>query len=38
VAGQTVIISMPGSSAAVRLALEKLILPELAHMTHIAQG
>jgi molybdenum cofactor biosynthesis protein B len=38
VAGGTVIISMPGSSAAVRLAMEKLILPELAHMTHIAQG
>ncbi|ETW96922.1 MAG: molybdenum cofactor biosynthesis protein B, partial [Candidatus Entotheonella factor] len=35
VAGQTVIVSMPGSSAAVRLALDKLILPELAHMTHI---
>ncbi len=34
----TVIISMPGSSAAVRLAMEKLILPELAHMTHIARG
>lgn len=38
VAGGTVIVSMPGSSAAVRLAMEKLILPELAHMVHIAQG
>ncbi len=38
VAGQTVIVSMPGSSAAVRLALEKLILPELAHMTYTVQG
>lgn len=38
VAGGTVIVSMPGSSAAVRLAMEKLILPELAHMTHIAQA
>ena len=38
VAGQTVIISMPGSSAAVRLALEKLILPELAHLTYTVQG
>lgn len=38
VANGTVIVSMPGSSAAVRLAMEKLILPELAHMTHIAQG
>lgn len=27
-----IIISIPGSPAAVRLALEKLILPELAHM------
>ncbi len=38
VASQTVIVLMPGSSAAVRLALDKLILPELAHMTHIAKG
>jgi len=38
VARGTVIVSMPGSSAAVRLAMEKLILPELAHMTHIARG
>lgn len=33
----TVMVSMPGSSAAVRLAMDKLILPELAHITHIAQ-
>jgi molybdopterin adenylyltransferase len=38
VARGTVIVSMPGSSAAVRLAMDKLILPELAHMIHIAQG
>ena len=38
VAHGTVIVSMPGSSAAVRLAMEKLILPELAHMTYIARG
>jgi molybdenum cofactor biosynthesis protein B len=38
VARGTVIVSMPGSSAAVRLAMEKLILPELAHMTHIARA
>ena len=38
VARGTVIVSMPGSSAAVRLAMDKLILPELAHMTHIARG
>ncbi|MBI3948961.1 MAG: molybdenum cofactor biosynthesis protein MoaB [Acidobacteria bacterium] len=28
----TVIISIPGSAAAARLAMERLILPELAHM------
>ena len=38
VAGGTVIVSMPGSSAAVRLALEKLVLPELSHMSHIARS
>jgi molybdenum cofactor biosynthesis protein B len=38
VASGTVIVSMPGSSAAVRLAMEKLIVPELAHMAHIARG
>ena len=38
VAGNTVVVSMPGSSAAVRLAMEKLILPELAHMVHIARS
>jgi molybdenum cofactor biosynthesis protein B len=38
VAGGTVIVSMPGSSAAVRLAMEKLILPELSHMAHIARS
>lgn len=34
----TLLVSMPGSSAAVRLAMEKLILPELAHMSHLARG
>ena len=38
VARGTVIVSMPGSSAAVRLAMEKLILPELSHMAHIARS
>ncbi|WP_173915840.1 molybdenum cofactor biosynthesis protein B [Halobacillus sp. Marseille-Q1614] len=32
VAGDTMIFSMPGSSGAVRLALHKLILPELGHI------
>lgn len=31
-AGRTAIFVMPGSSPAVRLALERLILPELAHL------
>ncbi len=30
--GRTVVLTMPGSPAAVRLAMEKLILPELAHL------
>ena len=29
-----IVISIPGSPGAVRLAMEKLILPELAHMVH----
>ena len=31
---ETVIFSMPGSTNAVSLAMEKLILPELAHLVH----
>ena len=30
--GSTVVLTMPGSTAAVRLAMEKLILPELGHL------
>jgi molybdenum cofactor biosynthesis protein B len=30
--GQTVVLTMPGSTAAVRLAMDKLILPELGHL------
>jgi molybdopterin biosynthesis enzyme MoaB len=30
--GTVVVFTMPGSPAAVRLALEKLILPELGHI------
>lgn len=33
---QTVVLTMPGSTAAVRLAMEKLILPELAHLVSLA--
>ncbi len=36
-AGRTVLLTMPGSRAAVRLAMEKLILPELAHMVREAR-
>jgi molybdenum cofactor biosynthesis protein B len=32
--GSKVVFSMPGSSGAVRLAMEKLILPELGHLLH----
>ncbi len=35
--GRTVILTMPGSPAAVRLAMEKVILPELGHLTREAQ-
>ncbi len=38
VARGKVIASMPGSTAAVRLAMEKLLVPELAHMSHIARS
>jgi len=36
--GRTVVLTMPGSPAAVRLAMEKLILPELAHLVEQARG
>jgi molybdopterin adenylyltransferase len=32
-----IIIALPGSEAAVRLALERLILPELGHLVHEAR-
>ncbi|MGB3789118.1 MAG: molybdenum cofactor biosynthesis protein B [Phormidesmis sp.] len=34
---QTLIFSLPGSTKAVKLALEKLILPELQHLTSLLQ-
>lgn len=34
---QTVVLTMPGSTAAVRLAMEKLIIPELPHLVHEAR-
>src|SRR5262249_13791897 len=35
--GSTVVLAMPGSTAAVRLAMEKLILPEIAHLVREAR-
>jgi molybdenum cofactor biosynthesis protein B len=35
--GDTIVLTMPGSTAAVRLAMEKLILPELAHLVKHAR-
>jgi molybdenum cofactor biosynthesis protein B len=37
-AGDKILISLPGSSAAVKLAMEKLILPEIRHMVSQLQG
>lgn len=37
VAGNTLIIATPGSSAAVKLAMEKLILPEVGHLLREAR-
>lgn len=36
-AGGTIVISLPGSENAVRLAMNKLILPELGHLVHEAR-
>lgn len=36
VCDQTIVLTMPGSTAAVQLAMEKLILPELPHLVHEA--
>ncbi|MCH7751838.1 MAG: MogA/MoaB family molybdenum cofactor biosynthesis protein [Planctomycetes bacterium] len=35
---QTVVLTMPGSTAAVRLAMEKIILPELSHLVSLAKS
>ena len=37
VAGQTVVLTMPGSSGGVRLAMERLVLPELGHLVYEAK-
>ena len=38
VANGTVVVSMPGSTAAVELAMSKLVVPELGHMVQIVRG
>ena len=38
VCGSTVVFSIPGSPAAVELAMDKLILPELGHMTWLVRN
>lgn len=35
--GRTIVLTMPGSPAAVRLAMDKLIVPELAHLVREAR-
>ena len=35
--GDKVVLAMPGSPAAVRLAMEKLVLPELGHLVQQAR-
>lgn len=37
VIGRVVVLTMPGSTAAVRLAMEKLIVPELGHLVYEAR-
>jgi len=38
VRGGTVVASLPGSTAAVELAMTKLLVPELAHMVELVRG
>ncbi|MCC7084255.1 MAG: MogA/MoaB family molybdenum cofactor biosynthesis protein [Pirellulales bacterium] len=35
--GRTILLSMPGSTAAVRLAMEKLVVPEIGHLVREAR-
>jgi len=37
VAGRTIVLTMPGSPSGVRLAMEKLIVPELGHLVREAR-
>lgn len=36
-AGRAIVIALPGSEAAVRLAMEKLVIPALGHLVHEAR-
>jgi molybdenum cofactor biosynthesis protein B len=38
VAGGKILVSLPGSTAAVELAMTKLVLPELGHMVQLVRG
>jgi molybdopterin adenylyltransferase len=38
IASGKLLVSMPGSTAAVELAMRKLILPELSHILHLLEG
>jgi len=38
VARGKVVAALPGATAAVELAMTKLLLPELGHMVHLVQG
>jgi len=38
VAGGTIIASLPGATAAVELAMTRLLVPELSHMVRLARG
>jgi molybdenum cofactor biosynthesis protein B len=38
IASGRIVISMPGSTAAVELAMTRLVLPELGHMKYLLQG
>jgi molybdenum cofactor biosynthesis protein B len=36
IAAQKIVIALPGSEAAVRLAMERLVIPELGHLVQQA--
>ncbi|TMB19988.1 MAG: MogA/MoaB family molybdenum cofactor biosynthesis protein [Deltaproteobacteria bacterium] len=38
VARGKIVVSLPGAPAAVELAMQKLLLPELGHMVHLVRG